>query len=285
MDFGYNQFAIGIRKDIPLNTVYTLNYWMATLMGCPPSENEIGLCRGEKDSLSILYADIGGSGGTECGYVAFPSNEDDPFLSAGATAGVLVGIGAVLAIALSLVFYRKSLEQQRRYKKRFVQQIARNLTIGPSPGCIPADQLAKEIEHIGGKKGTISKHDLAKWMFDVKLTFLSEKDFDALWGAMDIDGKGAVDAIEFISFLSCCGSEFEEVYAEQQKLSKLERLKFAARRLENINEVGEEGVRRIENRMERRSRHGVIIPKASDFRESGGRRNKLRTFQRLLKKP
>lgn len=252
-------------------------------MGCPPSGSEVGLCRGKKDSLSILYADIGGSGGNECGYVAFPQRSDDRFLSPGAIAAVVLGIVAVLATALTCVFYRRSLDQQKRYKKRFVQQIARNLTIGPSPGCIPADQLAKEIEHIGGKKGTISREDLAKWMYDVKLTFLSEKDFDALWGAMDIDGKGEVDAIEFITFLSCCGSEFEEVYAEQQKLSKMERLKFAARRLENINEVGEEGVRRIENRIERRSRHGIFIPKANDLSNGKGSGNWMKHIETVSK--
>lgn len=252
-------------------------------MGCPPSGNAVGLCRGKTDSLSALYADIGGSGGNECGYVAFPQRGEDRFLSAGAIAGVVLGIVAVLATALTCVFYRRSRNQQKRYKKRFVQQIARNLTIGPSPGCIPADQLAKEIEHIGGKKGTISKQDLAKWMFDVKLTFLSEKDFDALWGAMDIDGKGEVDAIEFITFLSCCAGEFEEVYAEQQKLSKMERLKFAARRLENINEFGEEGVRRIENRMERRSRQGVFIPKASELSSVTCSRNWKKQIENVSK--
>ncbi|GAX28744.1 hypothetical protein FisN_25Lh202 [Fistulifera solaris] len=71
-DFRYNKFAIGTRKEIPLDIVYTLTFWLVIFMGCPPFENEIGLYRGKNDSLSILYADIGGSGGTECGYVAFP---------------------------------------------------------------------------------------------------------------------------------------------------------------------------------------------------------------------
>lgn len=283
LNFGFSQFAIGIRKDISLDVVYTLNFWLSTLMACPPSENEVGLCQGSRDSLSVLYADIGGSGGTECGYEAFPRASENRFLSPGAIAGVVVSIAAVLVTVLTGVFYRRSLEQQKRYKKRFVQQIARNLSIGPSPGCIPADQLAKEIEYIGGKKGTISKQDLAKWMNDVKLTFLSEKDFDALWHAMDIDGKGGVDAIEFITFLSCCGNEFEEVYAEQQKLSKVERLKFAARRLENINEFGEEGVRRIENRMERNSRQGVHVLKTSEVSNGNSSRNWQKQIENVSK--
>ena len=113
-----------------------------------------------------------------------------------------------------------------------------------------------------------------------KLTFLSEKDFEALWGAMDMDGKGEVDAIEFITFLSCCGGEFEEVYAEQQKLSKLERLEFAAR---SFNEVGEEGVHRIENRMERRSRQGVFIPKGSEFSSGMGSTNWMKHVENVSK--
>ena len=60
-----------------------------------------------------------------------------------------------------------------------------------------------------------------------------------------------VNAIDFFVFLSACGSEFEEVYREQQKMSKPERLKWAARRLSNVNRMGENGVRILERRLER----------------------------------
>jgi hypothetical protein len=47
------------------------------------------------------------------------------------------------------------------------------------------------------------------------MPFISDKDFDALWSAMDIRDRGAVDPVQFIVFLSACGPQFEEVYKEQ----------------------------------------------------------------------
>ena len=85
----------------------------------------------------------------------------------------------------------------------------------------------------------------------MKLEFISDSDFDALWAAMDLDNSGQVNAIDFFVFLSACGSEFEEVYNEQQVLPKKERLKLAARRLSNINRLGERGVRKLEMQLER----------------------------------
>ena len=41
---------------------------------------------------------------------------------------------------------------------------------------------------------------------------------------------------------------FEQVYKEQLDLPKTEKLKLAIRRLTNINELGEEGIRRSEKR-------------------------------------
>ena len=97
----------------------------------------------------------------------------------------------------------------------------------------------------------ITKDELLKWMLDVKLEFISDRDFNALWSAMDIDNTGEVNAIDFFVFLSACGSEFEQVYREQKAMPKQERLKLAARRLSNINKMGENGVRALEHRLER----------------------------------
>eukprot|EP00542_Grammatophora_oceanica_P007334 CAMPEP_0194067814 /NCGR_PEP_ID=MMETSP0009_2-20130614/86754_1 /TAXON_ID=210454 /ORGANISM="Grammatophora oceanica, Strain CCMP 410" /LENGTH=503 /DNA_ID=CAMNT_0038720857 /DNA_START=183 /DNA_END=1692 /DNA_ORIENTATION=- len=173
---------------------------------------------------------------------------------------VIVTVAFGLLIVLVVLFYFYKLREQRhRIRKRFVWQIARNIEIGPSPGMIPADKLVEEVQHIGGAHGFITKQDLAKWINDVKMTFISTKDFDALWAAMDVDGTGVVDPIEFFVFLSSCGPAFEEVYNEQQSLPKIERLKLAARRLTNLRELGEEGVRRTENSIERSARQAVRL--------------------------
>jgi hypothetical protein len=243
LTFGLNQFAIGVRLDIPREVVDTFNYWMNELMTCSPSDNTC-------DSFAGIYE---GGTGYECGYVQFPSSNTFR-LSNGIIAGIVTGVISLIIAGMSGVYYRRLKKQRKRYKKRFVQQIARNIAIGPSPGCISADKLAQEVGHIGREKGVISKQDLWLWMNDIKLTFLSDSDFQALWNAIDIERRGLVDPVEFIVFLSMCGSEFKEVFQEIQGFSKTEKLKWAARRLTNFAGGGEENVRRIENKVERASR-------------------------------
>lgn len=238
LEFGLSHFSVGVGKHIPPHVVNTLSYWMNVLM--------------IDGMLASFYR--GGTGG-ECGYVAFPTLEtDDRLLSAGAIAGVVLGsVTLVVILPLYLVYTILLRRQKARYKKRFVQQLARNIAIGPRPGSIPPEKLSEQIIHIGQGKETISKEDLAKWMLDIKMDFISDKDFDALWHAIDIDDSGQVDAIEFIVFLSACGPEFERVYREQESLPKTEKLKLAARRLSNLSHLGENGVRRLEKMLERNS--------------------------------
>jgi hypothetical protein len=232
--------------DLPLELVVTLNYWLNLLMTCPPNSQ----C--PNDSLAVLYPKNGGTG-RECGYVQFPPLDQDG-MDPKQVAGIVLG-AVSFVFALSFSIYRIKLHrQEKRFRKRFVQQIARNISIGPSPKCIPVEKLAEEVQHIGNSEGTITKGELLKWMLDVKLEFISDRDFDALWAAMDLDNRGEVNAIDFFVFLSACGSQFEEVYHEQLTMPKKERLKLAARRLSNINKMGEEGVRALQNRLERNTR-------------------------------
>lgn len=126
-------------------------------------------------------------------------------------------------------------KQEKRYKTRFVRQVARNISIAPSPGMISADKLTEELKHIGGEHGRIAKAELKGWLDDKKLGALSDGDFEALWAAMDTEGKGEVDPVEFFVFLSACGPQFEEVYNEQRSMPRKEKIALASRRLSNIS--------------------------------------------------
>lgn len=155
-------------------------------------------------------------------------------MSNGAIAGLVFGCVFALLLIFA-VFHRHKLKmQQQRFRQRFVQQVARNIEIGSRPGDIAPGKLAEEILHIGHGKETISKGDLERWLSDIKMDFISKADFDALWDAMDIDGSGDVDPVEFIVFLSACGRQFEKVCTAQKNLPRSERLKLAARRLTKI---------------------------------------------------
>ena len=95
-------------------------------------------------------------------------------------------------------------------------------------------------------------------MNDLHLDFLSEKDFDRLWETLDMDGKGVVDPIDFVTFLSECGPQFKEVYNEYAALPKLEKMKLSQRRLTHIESMGEEEVLKMERRNEKRSRRAIF---------------------------
>ena len=256
MGFGLNYFSFGIRKDIPTEVVDTLNYWLNVLMTCSPTStadnDDINEC--STNSLAVLYPKNGGTG-KECNYVQFPPPDNK--LNSKVVAGIVIGCVTFVGAISSIIYLYKLKQQERRFKKRFVQQIARNINIGPSPSCIPVEKLAEEVQHIGNNEGTITKSELLQWMLDVKLEFISDNDFDALWSAMDIDNKGEVNAIDFFVFLSACGSEVEEVYHEQRTLPKKERLKLAARRLSNINKLGETGVRKLQMKLERNNNNNT----------------------------
>lgn len=184
---------------------------------------------GGAEKLFKEYEDVARVEGRVCGYAA-PNGG----LSPGAIAGIVIGCVAVACLAMSLYYLRRLKNQKKRYKKRLVQNVARNVSIAPSAGGISADKLATEFAHIDKNgDGSISKSELRDWMKDGKLGKISEKDFDAMWDVMS--GKDdKVNAIEFFVFLSGCGDAFEQVYKEQSAMTKDQKIALASRRLSVI---------------------------------------------------
>lgn len=224
LNFGLNFDAIGVGNHIPPETVNALSYWMVVMMSCAAGSEEC-----PDGNFHSFYSGNLGTG-NECGYVQNPSTESN--LSSGAIAGIIIGLCAFVALA-GIAWHKIQASKQRaRYRKRLVQQVARNITIGPSPSQLDADSIAKELKHIGkNKDGTISKHALKEWMSDEKLGALSGDDFEALWSALDADNSGLVDPVEFCAVLGTCGPEFETTYNEQQRMRKEEKLRWASQRL------------------------------------------------------
>ena len=249
--------------ELPDDVLQTLNYWLQALMACFPSDPN-GQCFQDKGggSLSELYGNIGGTG-KECGYVQFPPA---PATGSRLSTGVIVAIAVtpvVVVLALAMLFHMHRLkDQEKRMKKRFIQQLARNIEIGESAHDISADKLLEAFKHIGGQDGLISKEDLGKWLNDLHMDFMSERDFDRLWDAMDMDGSGVVDPIDFTTFLAECGPQFKQVSREFAALPKTERRKLATRRLTNYGELGDEGVKQVERRNNRRCRQAANLGSA-----------------------
>jgi hypothetical protein len=163
MQFGLSHYAIGMSRELPTEVPRVLSYWMTYLMACnPKSECPDG-------NLATFYNNRGGNG-KECGYELYPSQRH---LSPGAITGVTLGCLTIVTL-LSILLHRLRMRQQeQRYKKRFVQQIARNIEIGPSPGTIAPTKLSDEIMHISKHKGVIGKEDLRQWLLDIKVRVVS----------------------------------------------------------------------------------------------------------------
>ena len=307
LDYGLNYFAFGVREDIPHEVVRTLNFWLQALMECYPDDPDTtnGYCPNGKGSISRMYyarqeeSSLGGTG-LECGYVQYPQPPTNHHgLSKRYKIITTVTPSAILIVVWIALFYYKNRQlkkQEQRMKKRFIQQLARNIEIGPSAHNITAEKLSQAYQHISGvslnntastefgvaapvtrdsdsttatlnsayftpTNEFISKKDLAQWMNDLHLDFLSEKDFDRLWDTMDIHRHGYVDPIEFCIFLNECKKQFEQVHEEYNTMPKVEKMKLKTRRLSNIEAVGGdlEEIRKIERRIDRRSRRQISM--------------------------
>lgn len=270
LSYGLNHFAFGLRSDLSDDVQTTINFWINALETCFPDDPE-SLCSEALGggSFSKMFDGRGGTG-AECGYVLFPPPESDS-LSPGVIAAIVI-TPVVVVLILAMMYHMHHIKaQERRMKKRFIQQLARNIDIGESARDIPAEKLSEAFKHIGGEDGMISKEDLARWLNDLHMEFMSDHDFDRLWDTLDMEGRGRVDPIDFFAFLSECEPQFKEVHDEYTAMPKTEKMKLAARRLSNISELGEEGVANMERRNNRRSRQMVNINagSAQTLRDSG----------------
>jgi hypothetical protein len=160
-----------------------------------------------------------GGVGSDPACTVSPFQEPDAKLKTGALMGFLI-LGLVLFCVPVYALYRYRLGQQElRIKDHFIRGIARNISITPSAGALSHENLLEEFQRIDKDKGgTIEKEELEQWMADRELG-ISAADFNALWIALDRDGSGNIDFVEFCTFLSGCGQAFDEVYDEQQKRS------------------------------------------------------------------
>lgn len=165
-----------------------------------------------------------------------PYQEPDAQMKEGFIA-LFVILGVLVLGTVGYLFHRSSLrKQEKRYKELFVRGIAKNINIEPSAGMISADDLKKEFDHIDKDKGgTISKDELQVFVESGKMGTMKKSDFNAMWSALDIDGSGEIDFVEFTAFLSSCGAEFESVNKEQKAMTKAEKLKYASMRLSTKN--------------------------------------------------
>jgi len=134
-------------------------------------------------------------------------------VKAGVIAGFLIA-GFVLMGAAGFFWHRHILaKQQARNRNQFARRIAETINLTRTTRQVTPAALVKEFDIIDGKTqdGFITKEDLWEFIGSGKAGELDERDFNALFSAIDLDGNGKVDFLEFCAFMGKCDLEFEEM--------------------------------------------------------------------------
>lgn len=152
-----------------------------------------------------------------------PYKEPNARLKAGVVAGFCAAGAAVILAIVILIFIRRLKQQKERIKAQFASRIAATIDLGVDANiAMNPDALKAEFQKIDsgaadGGNGYISKDELWSFMSSGKAGTMNKKDFDVLFLALDDDGNGKVDYIEFINFLSSCGAYVEKEVQNKQE--------------------------------------------------------------------
>lgn len=149
--------------------------------------------------------------------------EPSASMKPGAIAGFCI-LALVVVGAIGYSLHRRAIKKQKkRLRKVFARQVAKRVDLRGSVSQLSPEDLAAEFKRIdkgikedGSADGFISRDELWDFVSSGKAGEISEKDFDALFDAMDTKGRGKVNFVEFAAFMSTCSDEVREIVAEEQ---------------------------------------------------------------------
>jgi hypothetical protein len=146
-----------------------------------------------------------------------PYKEPDASVESGVIAGFTVA-GIVLLIGMLYYCHVMRVKQQeRRYKTKFAKRIADTISLRVSMRQLTPEALASEFKKIDSETqdGQITKEELWTFLESGKAGELSESDFNALFSAIDLDGNGTVDFLEYCTFMGKCSGEYRSARADR----------------------------------------------------------------------
>eukprot|EP00978_Attheya_sp_CCMP212_P014244 scaffold36212_cov53-Attheya_sp.AAC.2 len=169
-----------------------------------------------------------------------PYQEPNGRVKSGVVAGFSVAAAVVVIALVCAMFLHRLKQQKQRIKLNFAARVAETIDLRASTNmALTPDALRKEFEMVDSSgDGFLSKEDLWAFMSSGKAGTMSEKDFGALFNALDIDKNGQVDFLEFCHFLTVCGQEFDHAIATAKsafKGTKQERMMRASVSLASSN--------------------------------------------------
>jgi len=149
-----------------------------------------------------------------------PYQEPPASVKPGVIAGFVVA-GVVLLVAVLYAIHRYLVAQQaQRYRTAFAKRIADTINVQGSVRSLSPEALANEFKQIDSKvqDGKLSKDELWEFISSGKAGEMEQRDFDALFAAMDLDKSGSVDFLEFCAFMGKCHDEYENARAGESRV-------------------------------------------------------------------
>ena len=141
-----------------------------------------------------------------------PDFNESPYMEpSGVLTGLAIGVIALVTIAVALIIFsviiRSMMRKQKdRLQKAFITAIGNNMD-----GGFKTDLSAAELQNLYQKvdvngDGLIQREELWSVFENGEAGSLSRKDFNYLFGSIDLDNNGTLTFVEFASFFGSLSS-------------------------------------------------------------------------------
>ena len=131
-----------------------------------------------------------------------PYVEPDGVLTGGFIAGVTIA-SIVVAVAIFSFIYKRGVEaREKRVKEAVLKSIAQSMAITTSKALTPAEleKMFKKIDADGN--GNLSKDEVKELVNEAGVANMSDRDYDVLFGCIDLDCNGTLDFTEFCALVA-----------------------------------------------------------------------------------
>ena len=174
-----------------------------------------------------------------------PYVEPDVPMKPGAVAGFTI-LGLMVGAVLGYFAWRHAMRKKKaRYQRLFVHRIAKEIKFNPTGSIKSSEEdLIQAFKKIDvSEDGYIEKEELRAFLSSESMTgsgtidkaIISDSDLNALFAALDPNGRGKVNFLDFCTFLSECDangvSAADDIDREMKECDDEERMGRIAKRL------------------------------------------------------